>query len=170
MVLWSVEQPIPKVVPVTGSGHRNYEPGRLSSVSRFQPVRYWLSIGSLLLLLGIVSRPAYAGWASLGDTELGTRVYVDRGTLLSNGKLVTMWILYDFRSMRTVAGKSFSSSKTQGEYDCAQKRHRTLVDTRFSSIMGLGKVVFNESFPSEWASITPQGFDQKLWKFACSKH
>lgn len=142
----------------------------LSPVPRCQPVYYWLGIGSLLLQLWITSGPAYAGWVSVGDTDSGTRVYVDRSTLLSKGNLVTMWILYDFRSMRTVAGKSYSSSKTQGEYDCAQKRHRTIADTGFSSIMGLGKVVYNESFPGEWASITPQSFDQKLWKFACSKH
>lgn len=142
----------------------------LSLVPRFQPVYYWLGIGSLLLLLWVSSGPAYAGWVSLGDTDVGTRVYVDRSTLLSKGNQVTMWILYDFRSMRTAAGKSYSSSKTQGEYDCAQKRHRTLVDMGFSSIMGLGKVVYNESFTSEWASITPQSFAQKLWKFACEKH
>ncbi len=142
----------------------------LSSVPRFQPARYWLCIGSFLLLLGVTRGPAYAGWVSLGDTDLGTRVYGDRGTVLSNGNLVTMWILYDFRSLRTVAGKSYFSSKTHFEYDCAQKRYRTLKETGFSSIMGLGKVVYTDTSPVEWASITPTGFDQKIWKFACSTH
>jgi len=135
-----------------------------------QPVYYRLGIGSLLLLLWMNSGSAYAGWVSLGDTDSGTRVYVDRSTLLSKGDLMTMWILYDFRSMRTVAGKSYLSTKTQGEYDCVQRRHRTLVDTGFSSIMGLGAVVYNESSPREWASILPQSLGQKLWKFACGKH
>lgn len=140
------------------------------SVPRFQPVCYWLCIGLLLLLWWVPNGTVYAGWVSLGDTDIGTRVYADRGTVLSKGNLVTMWILYDFRSMRTVAGKSYFSSKTHGEYDCAQKRHRTLKDTGFSSIMGLGKVVYDETSPAEWVSITPGGFDQKLWKFACGKH
>ena len=142
----------------------------LSPVPLWQPVYYRLGIGSLLLLLWMNGGPAYAGWVSLGDTDSGTRVYVDRSTLLSKGDLVTMWILYDFRSMRTVAGKSYLSTKTQGEYDCAQRRHRTLVDTGFSSIMGLGAVVNNESSPREWASTLPQSLGQKLWKFACGKH
>jgi len=73
----------------------------------YQSVDYWLGVGSLLLLVWNTSGPAYAGWVSLGDTESGTRVYVDRSTLLSKGNLVTMWILYDFRSMRTAAGKSY---------------------------------------------------------------
>ena len=137
---------------------------------RCQSVYYRLGIGSLLLLLWMNSGSAYAGWVSLGDTDSGTRVYVDRSTLLSKGDLMTMWILYDFRSMRTVAGKPYLSTKTQGEYDCAQRRHRTLVDTGFSSIMGLGAVVYNESPPREWAAILPQSLGQKLWKFACSKH
>lgn len=142
----------------------------LSLVPTFPLVCYWLCIGSLLLAMGVTSGPAYAGWVSLGDTDLGTRVYGDRGTLLSQRNLVTMWILYDFRSMRTVAGKSYFSSKTHAEYDCAEKRYRPLQDTGFSSIMGLGKVVYNETFPAEWASIIPGSFDQKLWKFACGKH
>jgi hypothetical protein len=71
--------------------------------------------------------------------------------------------------MRTVAGKSYFSSKTQAEYDCAQKRYRSLSDTGFSSIMGLGQVVYNATSPADWASITPGSFDQKLWKFACGK-
>jgi len=129
-----------------------------------------LGIGSLLLLLWMNSGPTYAGRVSLGDTDSGTRVYVDRSTLLSKGDLMTMWILYDFRSMRTVAGKSYLFTKTQGEYDCAQRRHRTLVDTGFSSIMGLGAVVYNESSSREWASILPQSLGQTLWKFACGKH
>jgi hypothetical protein len=142
---------------------------RLSPMWLYQSVYYWLGVGSLLLLLWIASGPAYAGWVSLGDTESGTRVYVDRSTLFSKGNLVTMWILYDFRSMRTAAGKSYLSAKTQTEYDCTQKRHRTLVDMGFSSIMGLGAVVYNESFQREWASITPESLGQKLWKFACGK-
>ena len=141
----------------------------LSSVPRVQPVCYWLSIGSIFLLLLAPSASAYAGWASLGDTDLGTRVYVERGTVLSKGNLVTMWILYDFRSMRTVAGKSYFSSKTHGEYDCAHKRHRTLKETGFSSIMGLGQVVYDRTSPAKWAPVTPGSFDQKLWKFACGK-
>ena len=31
---------------------------------------------------------------------------------------------------------------------------------RTEKVMGLGKVVFHESFPSKWESITPKGFDQ----------
>lgn len=142
----------------------------LSSVPPFLTACDWVCIGSLLLLLGITSGPVYAGWVSLGDTDLGTRVYGDRATLRSNGNLVTMWILYDFRSLRTVEGKSYFSSKTHGEYDCAQKRYRTLKETGFSSIMGFGKEVYNDTSPTEWASITSGGFDQKLWKYACGKH
>lgn len=136
---------------------------------RCLPLTRILGLMSLIIMV-LSSGPAYAGWVSLGDTDSGTRVYVDRSTLLSKGNLVTMWILYDFRSMRTVAGKSYLSTKTQGEYDCAQRRDRTLVDTGFSSIMGLGAVVYNESSPREWASVIPQSIGLKLWTFACGKH
>src|SRR4051812_30564695 len=93
----------------TGRGIVTMSLKRVSSVPRFQPVCYWLCMGPILLLMGVTSGPAYAGWVSLGDTGLGTRVYVDRGAVDSKGNLVTMWVLYDFRSIRTVAGKSYFS-------------------------------------------------------------
>src|SRR5262245_23539625 len=94
------------------------------------PLSFFLSVASLLLLglIGLKSGPAFAGWTVLGETDSGTRVYVDRSTILSKGNVVKMWISYDYRSMRVVAGKSYYSSKMQDEYDCAQSRLRTLAD------------------------------------------
>ena len=87
----------------------------------------------LLTLLVLNSGPAYAEWVALGESDSGTTVYVDRDTRLPKEKLVKMWILYNFTRVRTVAGESYFSNKVHREYDCAQARHRTLVDMRFSS-------------------------------------
>jgi hypothetical protein len=106
---------------------------------------------------------------ALGESDSGTTVYVDRDTRLPKEKLVKMWILYNFTRVRTVAGESYFSNKVHGEYDCAQARHRTLVDMRFSSTMGFGKVVYNKSSKGKWAPVAPEGLDQILWKLACHK-
>jgi len=126
---------------------------------------FWL----LLTLLSLSSGPAYAEWVALGESDSGTTVYVDRDTRLPKEKLVKMWILYNFTRVRTVAGESYFSNKLHGEYDCPQARHRTLVDMRFSSTMGFGKVVYNKSSKGKWAPVAPEGLDQILWKLACHK-
>ena len=126
---------------------------------------FWL----LLTLLSLSSGPAYAEWVALGESDSGTTVYVDRDTRLPKEKLVKMWILYNFTRVRTVAGESYFSNKLHGESDCPQARHRTLVDMRFSSTMGFGKVVYNKSSKGKWAPVAPEGLDQILWKLACHK-
>ena len=125
---------------------------------------------SLITLLVLSSGPAYAEWVSLGESDSGTAVYVDRDTSLPKGKLMKMWVLYSFRRVRTVAGGSYFSNKVQREYNCAQAYHRTLVDMRFSSTMGFGKVVYNKSSQGKWVPVAPESLDQILWKLACRKH
>ena len=134
------------------------------------PLVYFCGFGSLITLLVLSSGPAYAEWVSLGESDSGTAVYVNRDTSLPKGKLMKMWVLYSFRRVRTVAGGSYFSNKVQREYNCAQAYHRTLVDMRFSSTMGLGKVVYSKSSQGKWVPVAPESFDQILWKLACRKH
>jgi hypothetical protein len=133
------------------------------------PLASFMGFWLLLTLLLLCSGPAYAEWVALGGSDSGTTVYVDRDTSLPKGKLMEMWILYNFTRGRTVGGESYFSNKVHGEYDCAQARHRTLVDMRFSSTMGFGKVVYNKSSKGKWAPVAPEGLDQILWKLACHK-
>ena len=126
---------------------------------------FWLPIALILLSSG----PAYAEWVALDESDSATAVYVDRDTRLSKGKLVKMWVLYNFKQVHTVAGEPYFSNKVQDEYDCAQARHRTLVDIRFSSSMGFGNVVYNKSSQGKWAPVASESLDQILWKLACDK-
>ena len=136
---------------------------------RHLPLASILGFWLMLTLLLLCSGPVYAEWVALGESDSGTTVYVDRDTTLPKGKLMKMWILYNFARVRTVAGESYFSNKVHNEYDCAQARHRTLVDMRFSSTMGFGKVVYNKSSKGKWAPVAPEGLDQILWKLACHK-
>jgi hypothetical protein len=133
------------------------------------PLASFMGFWLLLTLLLLCSGPAYAEWVALGGSDSGTTVYVDRDTSLPKGKVMKMWILYNFTRGRTVGGESYFSNKVHGEYDCAQARHRTLVDMRFSSTMGFGKVVYNKSSKGKWAPVAPEGLDKILWKLACHK-
>jgi hypothetical protein len=75
---------------------------------RCLPLTYCKGFLFLITLLLLSSSPAYAEWVVVsGNDESGMPVYVDPDTRLPKGKLVKMWILYNFTRVRTVAGESF---------------------------------------------------------------
>jgi surface-adhesin protein E len=115
------------------------------------------------------SRQAHAEWVAFGNSDSGTIAYVDTGSIQPEGNRVTMWVLYDFKTMHTAVGGPFLSSKALNEYDCATARQRMLMYSRFSGNMGKGSVVYGESHDERWAQVTPKSLGQLLWTFACSK-
>lgn len=123
----------------------------------------------LMIFLVLISGPAYAEWVSVGESDLGATVYVDRDTIRRNGNLVKMWELYDFKTVQTVAGKSLLSSKSQRQYDCTEERHRLLTFMDFSGNMGRGNVVYSNSVEDNWEPVAPETVGQSLWEVACAK-
>lgn len=129
----------------------------------------------LIVLLVLSSGPAYAEWLLLGgDDQAGMALYVEPGTISRNGDQVTMWILYDFKTVQTKeGGKSVLSAKLQREYDCKKERTRLLALTNYSDNMGSGEVVSNSTFDEQkWVPVTPLEpgtIAESLWGVACGK-
>jgi hypothetical protein len=125
----------------------------------------------LIALLSLSSGPAYAEWVLFSETQTGLTVYVDPDTIRREGDLVKMWQLLDYKTIQTVAGDSFLSSKTQSEYDCAGERMRVLEFMNFSGNMGSGSdnVVSIVADEKTWIPIVPESPGKRLWKVACAK-
>ena len=127
---------------------------------------FWL----LITLLVLSDRPAYAAWELVsGDDAARLTVYVDRDTIQRKGNLATMWQLYDYKTVQTVAGDSLLSIQRHNEYDCTGERTRMLAYTWFSSNMGKGRVVYKTADEQQWEPVVPRSINQSLWKVACSK-
>ena len=122
-----------------------------------------------LLLLSSVS--AYAEWVKGGYTESegGYTVWFDPETIRPKGDLVKMWVLYDYKTIQTVAGLPYISQRVQHQFDCAEERYRFLSRTWFSGYMGAGNVVFDISSESTWDPVAPGSVGQAVWKVACDK-
>ena len=134
------------------------------------PLIYILSFWLLLMLFMLSSQPAYAEWVLVsGDDEAGLKVYVDPATLRRNGSLAKMWQLYDYKTVRTVAGDSLLSMKRFNEYDCTEERTRMLGYTWFSGNMGNGNVVYSTTEQLAWELVVPRTINRTLWKVACDK-
>ena len=125
----------------------------------------------LIALLVLSNGPAYAEWVEVGSTQDkgGYTVYADPDTIRRKGDLVKMWILYDFKTIRSIGGISLLSSKGQNQYDCAEERSRGLAFSWFSGNMGNGGIVHSDSDELKWEPVAPESIGETLWKFACAK-
>lgn len=134
------------------------------------PLAYFSGFQLLITLLALSSAPAYGEWVALGTTDDGITTYADPGTIRRKGDLVKMSALYDFKTIRTVEGKSYLSYKVQREYDCAEERIRYLAFTFFSGNMGSGKVVPTTSDEQQKSEpVQPDSIGLTLFKAACAK-
>ena len=70
--------------------------------------RFLIILAFLILMSGL----AHANWEKIGAYGDGSgTVYVDPDTIRRKENLVKMWLLYDFNTVRTVAGTSHLSAK-----------------------------------------------------------
>ena len=134
------------------------------------PLVYTSGVCALIILLLVSSGPADAGWVWASANDLiGLTIYIDPDTIRRNGDLVTLWQLYDYKALQTVAGNSFLSSKAQRQFDCGKQRTKLLAFTHFTGNMGSGNRVVIDSDEDEWKSVAPGSVGQVLWRLACSK-
>ena len=124
----------------------------------------------LITLLLLSSEPAYAEWTwASANNQVGLTIYIDPDTVRRNGDLVELWELYDYKSIQTVAGDSFLSSKALRQFDCLKQRTRLLAFGHFAGNMGSGNRVFSDADESEWKPVAAGSVGQALWRFACGK-
>ena len=129
----------------------------------------------LVLFLLVWSGPAFGDWVPLGgDDKKGLTIYADTTGTSYYGLPTTVWILYDFES---VQGKEedrfYRSVKVQREYDCRRERRRLLEILHYAGPMGLGEVVFTNTFsPARWIPTAPVEsgtLANDLWTRVCRK-
>ena len=130
----------------------------------------WLLI--TLLLLSTV--PAYAEWIAVERDYLSPglqTVYIDPDSIRREGNVVTMWQLIDFKWMQgNPRGPTrYLSTKTQKQYDCADKRLRLLAFTEFSRGMGSGIPRDGYVDKDNWLPVEAESMSDALWEVACGK-
>src|SRR5689334_9116754 len=98
---------------------------------------------SLIALLSF--GPARAEWIAIGgkvqDGLTVYRVYIDPDNIQRNGDLVTLWALFDYRTIQSIVGGPWLSSKARREFDCTANRIRLLGYMTFTGNMGSGEAV-----------------------------
>ena len=122
------------------------------------------------LLLAALSTGVMAEWTQVGNSD-GITIYADPTTIRKNGHMVKMWYLFDESTPQSIPPGTppFSSTKFQGEFDCAEERSRRLYSSYHSDQMGAGSVVDVNASQRQWTPVSPESIIEALWKVACHK-
>ena len=123
------------------------------------------------LMLLMIATAASAEWTIAGGNATADS-YVDRATIRRNGNFVKMWNLMDYKTVKkSVAGKSYLSSKVQREYaDCKEETTRLLALALYAGKMGTEGVVLWDSEASiKWSPMPPESPGEVLLEIACGK-
>ena len=106
----------------------------------------------ITLLLLIAATPAWAEWMKVSETNV-TVHYIDIRTIIYIGQMRRVWVIQDLKK-RDPDGEL--SMRMLNEYDCAEKRWRTLSLSTHSGPMAGGRSLVSGNIPSEW-SYLPSG-------------
>ena len=117
-------------------------------------------IAPLLLAL---SFPASAEWSYV-DRSDGYERYIERETILRDGKLARVWEVDDIAVPDKSGVKSLRSST---EYDCEKRQYRVLYLSGHSEHMVQGSVMFAGPVDGEWKPVLVDTLGELSMELAC---
>ena len=114
----------------------------------------------LTFALAMAAGPAGAQWVEVDKSERGffssfvrgTTYYFDPSTITRDGNLRRVWEIHDLADKGPQGERSILASV---EYDCADKRMRTLKATGKSARMARGEIIQLSVFSDEWIALRP---------------
>jgi len=133
----------------------------------------WALATQLPMIAMLSFGSARAEWIDIGgqvqDGLTVYRVYIDPENIHRKGDVVTLWALFDYRTIQSIVGGPWLSSKARRAFDCTANRIRLLGYMTFTGNMASGEAVFSNSNESQWEPIAPDSIDRKLLEVVCSK-
>jgi hypothetical protein len=122
----------------------------------------------MLIVLMLSANSVWAEWTEIGQRDDAT-AYLDFSTIRRTGNLLKVWGLFDFKTTRTYAGKSYMSAKSQSQFDCQEEQIRILAQSEFSKNMGRGDLVYSTIDPGKWRPVEPESISETVFKIVCDK-
>ena len=124
---------------------------------------------ALALLLLMAALPARAEWVRVASTERGffssssrgVTYYIDPSTIVREGNIRRVWEIQDLGDK---GPKGERSILAQVEYDCVDRRMRTLKATGKSLRMAGGEIIQLNIFSDEWVGLRPGKDDEATLK------
>ena len=135
-----------------------------------------ISLRAHFLLLCLCLEAAHAEWTPIDGKHQspGLRmVYIDSDSVRRDADLVTLTVLIDWKSMQ--GGRSptrFYSTTLTKQFDCRERRARSLAAIDFYDHMGTGTADHGSGYTNDspWVTFEPESLSQGLWETVCGKH
>ena len=125
----------------------------------------------LLILMMLVSLPAWAEWVELGRKGKGQAAftqYIDPTTVRKSTNGRRAWVMWNFDQTQREASPWYRSVIFLDEFDCAGERSRTLQWSEYSGPMGVGEVVFTSEGNGRWVISPPDSIGMGAIEHACA--
>lgn len=123
----------------------------------------------LAFLLLIAAAPARAEWLKVGNSSRSsylvmfdeTVYYIDPASITKEGNLRKVWEIHDLSDKGSQGERSVLASV---EYDCVEKRMRTLKATGRSQRMARGEIIPLSRVIGDWITLRPGNEDEIFFK------
>jgi Surface-adhesin protein E len=126
----------------------------------------------MLLLTGMSSTAIAKGEVEVGNGFGGDKVFAYPDSKKREGNSYKLWDMFNFSTPQNLAGHSpYMSKVSQVQYECEEKRMRTLYTNYYSEKDGRGAKVFFEKTSTllHWQPIVAGTAHEALFEFACGK-
>ena len=120
-----------------------------------------------IVLLALVPHITRAEWTLVTD-ELAYQEYADFEAVERLPKVARIWTLIDYKSPLKDDKGNYMSTKQLFEFDCVERKVRTLVFRNYSLAKGGGSIVLSVDKPDPWEYIEPDGGFMKFREAACA--
>jgi hypothetical protein len=128
----------------------------------------------MMMLAGMSSNAmAKADPVEVGNGFGDDKVYAYPDTKKKSGSSVAMWDLFNSSKPQDLAGYSpYLSKVSQVQYDCEEKKFRTLYTNIYSEKDGKGtKILYKDTATLlNWQPVVSGTAHEALLKFACGNH
>ena len=123
----------------------------------------------LIILLLLAAAPTRAEWVQMGKSSKSAYIvltdetvyYIDPATITKEGNFRRVWEIHDLGSKGSQGERSILASV---EYDCAQKRMRTLKANGKSLRMARGEIIPLSRILDDWINLRPGSDDEIYFK------
>ena len=119
----------------------------------------------LIVFFMLASTLAWAEWVKVSEIDAGV-AYIDPATIGKDGNLRRVWAIQDLKQ-RHPNGEL--SRRLLHEYDCAERRRRSLSTSAHTERMATGEVLSSSIDPGNWHPVAPGTVDEAMLKIVCAR-
>lgn len=120
----------------------------------------------LLTILTLVLAPScFAEWEKMVSNG-GIVIYIDPQTIKITGGKRSVLALVAYSDVLPNGARSVRGSM---EFDCRERRLRTLTFSQYSEPLAQGRLLSDSAVPTEWSAVMPDTFAADGLDYVCRK-